>query len=228
LTFQSSYTYQQAQGDGASSSGTDYSFLYNRKLGYGTNGSFPFHQFIFAPTWEVPFGKGRHFGGNSPRAMDAALGGWNLDAVSTVYSGFGFDPNYDAPSGFSRPDVGPNNIPNQGTADPYSGAKHDRSQWFAGGLGGAFVLPASNTFGAYPISGLRGPRFYEQDLAITKNFAIAEKMHATLRAEAYNLFNHTNLGIPANNVTANNAGQITGLAFGSAMRRMQFALRFQF
>ena len=228
LTFQSSYTYQQAQGDGASSSGTDYSFLYNRKLGYGTNGSFPFHQFIFAPTWEIPFGKGRHFGSNSPRAMDAALGGWNLDAVSTVYSGFGFDPNYDAPSGFSRPDVGPNNIPNQGTADPYSGAKHDRSQWFAGGLGGAFVLPAPNTFGAYPISGLRGPRFYEQDLAITKNFAIAEKMHATLRAEAYNLFNHTNLGIPANNVTANNAGQITGLAFGSAMRRMQFALRFQF
>jgi hypothetical protein len=34
--------------------------------------------------------------------------------------------------------------------------------------------------------------------------------------------------MPAGNVTANNAGQITGLAFGSTMRRMQFALRFQF
>ena len=36
----------------------------------------------------------------------------------------------------------------------------------------------------------------------------------------------TNLGMPADNVTAGNAGQITGLAFGSTMRRMQFALRF--
>jgi hypothetical protein len=228
LTFQASYTYQESQGDGFSSSGADYSFLYNRKLGYGTNGLFPFHQFIFAPTWEVPFGKGRHFGSSSPRAIDAVLGGWNIDAVSTVYSGFGFDPTYDAPSGFSRPDVGPNNIPNQGSADPYAGAKHDRSQWYAGGLGGAFVLPAPNTFGNYPIAGLRGPRFYEQDMALAKNFAITEKARATLRAEAYNLFNHTNLGMPAGNVTASNAGQITGLAFGSTMRRMQFALRFQF
>ena len=82
--------------------------------------------------------------------------------------------------------------------------------------------------GAVPISGLRGPKFYQQDMALAKGFALTEKLRATLRAEAYNLFNRTNLGMPANNVTANNAGQITALAFGSTMRRMQFALRFQF
>ena len=124
--------------------------------------------------------------------------------------------------------MGPNNIPSIGSGDPYAGAAHDRSQWFKGGLGGAFVLPAPNTFGNYPIMSLRGPRFYEQDMALAKAFAVTEKFHATLRAEAYNLFNHTNLGMPADNVTAGNAGQITNLAFGSTMRRMQFALRFQF
>jgi outer membrane receptor protein involved in Fe transport len=228
LTFQTNYTYQLAQGDGDSSSGTDYSFLYDRKLGYGTSGMFPYHQFIFAPTWEIPFGKGRKFGSQMHRAIDIALGGWNIDAVSTVYSGFGFDPHYDAPAGYSRPDVGPNNIPSIGSGDPYAGAAHDRSQWFKGGLGGAFVLPAPNTFGNYPIMSLRGPRFYEQDMALAKAFALTEKFRATLRGEAYNLFNHTNLGMPADNVTAGNAGQITNLAFGSTMRRMQFALRFQF
>jgi hypothetical protein len=162
------------------------------------------------------------------RAMDIALGGWNLDAVSTVYSGFGFDPHYDSPAGFSRPDVGPNNIPDQGSGDPYAGVPHDRSKWFQGGLGSAFVLPAANTFGTYPIMQLRGPRFYEQDMAIGKAFGVKEKLHVTMRAEVYNLFNHTNLGMPADNVTAANAGQITNLAFGSTMRRMQFALRLQF
>ena len=228
LTFHSSYTYQISQGDGQSSSGTDYSFLYNRSLGYGENGSFPHHQFVFSPTWEIPFGKGRHFGNNMSRGLDLAFGGWNIDAVTTIYGGFGFDPHYDAPSGFSRPDVGPNNIPDKGSQDPFAGAKKNRDQWFAGGLGGAFVLPAPNTFGVYPIMSLRGPRQFQQDMALSKSFAPTEKIRATLRAEAYNLFNHTNLGMPADNVTANNAGQITGLAFGTTMRRMQFALRFQF
>jgi hypothetical protein len=49
-----------------------------------------------------------------------------------------------------------------------------------------------------------------------------------LRGEAYNLFNHTNLGMPGDNVTAGNAGQITGIAFGSQMRRLQYALRLDF
>ncbi len=228
LTFHSSYTYQISQGDGATSGDGNWAFLYNRPLGYGTNGYFPHHQFTFSPVWEIPFGKGRKFGSNISRGLDFALGGWNLDAVSVVYSGFGFDPNYDAPPGYSRPDVGPNNIPNQGSADPYAGSSHDRAQWFKGGLGGAFVLPAPNTFGTYPISSLLGPRFYEQDLALAKTFKPTEKLGITLRAEGYNIFNHTNLGMPANNVTASNAGQITGIAFGSNMRRMQYALRFQF
>ncbi len=228
LTFHSSYTYQLAQGDGATSADANWAFFYNRSLGYGTNGFFPHHQFTFSPVWEIPFGTGRKFGSNTSRALDLALGGWNLDAVSVVYSGFGFDPNYDAPPGYSRPDVGPNNIPDQGSGDPYSGATHNRDQWYQGGLGGAFVLPAPNTFGTYPIGSLLGPRFYEQDLALAKTFKPTEKLGITLRAEGYNIFNHTNLGMPANNVTASNAGQITGIAFGSNMRRMQYALRFQF
>ncbi|HEY1342969.1 MAG TPA: carboxypeptidase regulatory-like domain-containing protein, partial [Bryobacteraceae bacterium] len=219
LTFHSSYTYQVSQLDGATSGDGNWAFIYNRPLGYGTNGYFPHHQFTFAPTWEIPFGKGRKFGNSVHRGVDLALGGWNLDAVTVVYSGFEFDPTYDAPPGFSRPDVGPNNIPNQGSSDPYAGARQDRSQWFAGGLGGAFVLPAPNTFGTYPISSLKGPKYYGQDMALAKNFKFTERFIMTLRAEAYNIWNHTNLGMPANNVTASNTGQITGIAFGSNMRR---------
>ena len=61
---------------------------------------------------------------------------------------------------------------------------------------GAYALPASNTFGNYPINTLIGPLFINQDLSLSKSFAITERMHFTLRGDATNAFNHTNLGSP--------------------------------
>jgi hypothetical protein len=162
------------------------------------------------------------------RAFDVVLGGWNLDGVTTFYSGFGFTPHFDAPAGAIRPDVGPNNVPDKGDSDPYAGAKKNRDQWFTPGLGTAFLLPANGQFGRYPINSLKGPIFINQDVALAKAFAATEKVRFTLRAEAYNVFNHTNLGMPESNVTAGNAGRITGIAFGSQMRRLQYALRLDF
>lgn len=223
-----SYTLQKAQGDGQAPDGADYSFLYNRPLGYAQNAFVPRHQFTLAQNWEIPFGRGRKFGNNLNRGLDYALGGWNLNGVTQYYSGRFFTPHFDAPPGAIRPDVGPNNVPDIGAKDPFAGAKKDRSQWFAGGLGGAFLLPANNVFGNYPANTIPGPRFINQDLSLAKTFAFAEKYRFSLRAEAYNVFNHTNLANPADNVTAGNAGLITSIAFGSSMRRMQYGLRLDF
>jgi hypothetical protein len=227
FSMHTSYTLQKGQGDGQGDA-ADYSFLYNRSLAYGENFSVPRHQFIWAPTVAIPFGKGRKYGSSLNRGLDFALGGWNLDGVTTYYSGFGFNPHFDAPAGAIRPDVGPNNIPAQGSKSPYDGAKGNRDQWFVGGLGGAFLLPANNQFGAYPVNQLKGPRFINQDISLSKSFALTERARFTLRGEAYNVLNHTNLGMPADNVTAGNAGQITSIAFGSQMRRLQYALRLDF
>lgn len=226
-TLTGSYTLQKGQGDGQGDGG-DYTFLYDRTLGYGENASVPRHQLTLAQNFEVPFGRGRKYGKGLNRGVDYALGGWNIDGVTQFYSGFGFNPHFDSPPGALRPDVGPNNIPDQGGKDPSDGAKRNRDQWYAGGLGGAFLLPANNAFGRYPINTLKGPKFINQDLSLAKSFVVTEKMRITLRGEAYNLFNHTNLGMPADNVTAGNAGQITGISFGSQMRRLQYALRFDF
>jgi hypothetical protein len=227
-TLSGSYTLQKAQGDGQAQDGIDYSFLYDRSLGYGESWNVPRHQLILAQTFEVPFGRNRKYGASLNRAFDYVLGGWNIDGVTTYYSGFGFNPTFDAPAGALRPDVGPNNIPDKGTKDPYDGAPKDRHQWFTPGLGGAFLLPANNTFGRYPIGELKGPQFINQDLALAKGFAVTERVRFTLRGEAYNVFNHTNLGMPERNVTAGTAGQITTISFGSLMRRLQYAFRVDF
>jgi hypothetical protein len=162
------------------------------------------------------------------RGVDLVFGGWNIDGVTTYYSGFGFTPTFDAPPGAVRPDVGPNNIPDKGTADPFEGARKDRTQWYSGGLGSAFLLPANGVFGRYPVNSLKGPPFINQDVALAKAFRVTETSRFTLRGEAYNVFNHTNLGMPERNVSSGNAGQINSIAFGSQMRRLQFALRFDF
>lgn len=104
----------------------------------------------------------------------------------------------------------------------------NRGQWFVSGLGGAFLVPADNSFGNYPINSLLGPGFYQQDLSLAKTFKATEKVSINLRAEAFNVWNHTNLGNPNSNVTSGDAGRISGLAGNSQMRRMQFGIRIGF
>ncbi len=223
-TLNANYALQKAQGDQ-----DGWAFLYNRPLGYSESGDFSRHQFTAAQTLEIPFGKGRHFGSSINRGVDAVLGGWMVSGVTVFYSGRPFTPNIgDFPTGSVRPNAGPSGRPDKGSGDPFKGAKGNRDQFFVGGLGTAFLVPANNTFGNYRPNTLHGPIFINQDLSLAKSFAVTERMKLQLRAEAFNAFNHTNLGDPNNNVTSPNVGQITGLAPNYEMRRMQFALRLDF
>lgn len=227
-TLQGSYTYQRQFGDGWGYD-SNYYFLYDRKAGQGYSSTLPRNQITLAQSYEIPFGRGRQYGASMNRAVDLAVGGWRIAGVTTYYSGFPFSPSLESygPGG-GQPNVGPNNRPNQGSGDPMSGAQGNRNQWFVGGVGGAFLFPSPNTFGTYPINTLFGPRFIQQDLSLAKTFRITERIGFELRTDASNVFNHTNLGLPNNDVQSPNAGQITGLGGGATMRRLQFAgtLRF--
>ena len=225
LTLQAGYTLQYAEA----TNGDSYAFLYDRPLGYGNEEAVSRNTFTLATNYEIPFGRGRRYGGNLNRALDLAAGGWSVNGITVLYSGIPFTPSIGTePAGVITPNVGPNNRPDQGTQSPYSGAQQSRSQWFVGGLGSAFLAPASYTFGNYPVNGLFGPKFVNQDLSLSKNFVVTERFKMNLRAEAFNVFNHTSLGLPNSNVTDPNAGQITGLANGSQMRRFQFGMRLDF
>ncbi|MFN0101264.1 MAG: TonB-dependent receptor domain-containing protein [Bryobacteraceae bacterium] len=227
FSYNVNYTYQDAVGD----SGDSFTFLYNRPLGRGQRDNITHQQFVFAPTWELPFGRGRKFGGEWNRLLNGLVGGWNVSGISTLYSGRPFTPNIgDTPSGAVRPNAGPAGRPDSGTASPYENAKGDRTQFYVGGIGSGapFALPANNTFGNFPINGLRGPGFFNQDASLMKYFSFTEKYRMSLRLETFNSLNHTNLGDPESNVTSPNAGRITGIAPSYEMRRLQFALRLDF
>jgi hypothetical protein len=74
----------------------------------------------------------------------------------------------------------------------------------------------------------RGPKFFNTDAALFKDFAFTERFKLQFQFQAFNVFNHRNLDLPNTNVDASNGGSITGLAFGSQMRRLQFGLKLAF
>jgi hypothetical protein len=232
-TLQGNYTYQRQWGPGWDPYDSNYYFIYDRSAGYGNGSAFAHNQITLAQTYDIPVGKGRKYMSSMNRFADAAIGGWTLSGVTTFYSGFPFSPTF-GNSYAGQPNTGPKNRPNQGSGFTYD---NSRAQWFSGCptvagapdcTGGSFLYPAANAFGNYPINTLLGPSFVQQDLTLAKTFKLTEKLGFQLRTDASNIFNHTNLGLPNTNVDQSSAGQITGIAGGATMRRLQFSgtLRF--
>jgi len=223
-TLTGNYTYQNSLGDGWGGN-EGYTFLYDRPLGYGESPLMPHQQWVLANVFDLPFGKGRKWGTNANRFVDAVFGGWNLSAIYTFYSGFPFMPTIDNYNGATQPYTGPNNRPDVGSGPIYAPNKN-RNQWILGiGQTGAYKFPAAGTFGNYPIDTLIGPWFNNFDATLQKQFAITERMRFTLRVDSTNVLNHTNLGGPNADVQSGTVGQITGTAQGGGyqMRRIQFS-----
>jgi hypothetical protein len=210
--------------------------MYNRALGHGSDGYTPRSEIVAVQNYEIPYGKGKTFGSNSGPIANAILGGWRVDGITTFETGLQFTALIAAyPSGYAYPSVGPT-FPNRGILSPYEGAAHNRTQWYKGastaalaaGTAQTFTLPTQNTFGNNGFNNLYGPIYINQDVAAMKSVLVAEKYKFTLRADAFNVFNHANLGLPDANITDATAGKITSLAVNANMRRLQFALRMEF
>jgi hypothetical protein len=100
---------------------------------------------------------------------------------------------------------------------------------------GPFALPACGQIGNVGINSYRGPHAFYDDMALSKNFTVTERVRAQFRFDAYNLFNHPVLALPNNCVDCGGqAGQITDIEHDSApgapigMRQLQFGVRVTF
>ncbi len=82
---------------------------------------------------------------------------------------------------------------------------------------------------------MSGPNYWRTDASLFKKFAFTETTELEFRIEAVNVFNHVNLGQPADFIgdPANpdsNAGVISSTAFfgSDPQRNFQFALKLKF
>ena len=60
----------------------------------------------------------------------------------------------------------------------------------------AFAIPKPGTFGNLVRNQIHGPRFFQQDMIVSKKFAITESANIEFRGEVFNVFNVTNFANP--------------------------------
>ncbi len=182
--------------------------------------------------WELPFGHGKQLLGSAPMWLDEMIGGWQLSTIYTFRTGAPltcsdsgvYNVNYEY-SSFC--------ILNPGSALPAtSSLTFDQTgapSIFANtNVNSAFVASYPGVVGTRGI--VRGPHFWNDDLAISKFFRLPkEGYRLQLRGEGYNVLNHENFGTPALSISSPTTfGEITSTAGGSAPRVLQLAMRFEF
>ena len=176
--------------------------------------------------YELPFGHGKRWFSSGGMA-DRIAGGWQLNGIVTLLSGFPFTPL----AGSNRSGDGDTRNPDRPSLNPsFTGqvVTGNPSQWFNPN---AFTLPAAGTWGTLGRGVYRGPGLADVDLSLFKNMALVERTTLQFRAEFFNALNRTNFG-PVNGTVfsgtsiSGSAGLITSTATTS--RQIQFGLKLIF
>ena len=206
------------------------------RVGYGPDDYNRKHVFSFSSVYELPFGKGKHFMGDASRAMDYVVGGWQLTTTTNWSSGLPWSPSYnecssDIDTGPCRPILVGHLSTSVGHFDPVAGSVPFYTPVPAlannGDTNGAFQRPQIAHFGSGR-NAFYGPRFFNSDLSLFKNFTITEQVKGQFRFEAFNVFNKVNLGNPNNCIDCSGGGTISGLAPNASMRQLDFGMKFTF
>jgi hypothetical protein len=189
------------------------------------------HSFTTGFNYDLPFGRGKQFGGNMNRVLDMAVGNWHLNGLLSLRTGIAYSLNGQSCQGvWSRcmPDVAPGAEANQA---PKGGRTPE--QWFDISV---YKVAAPLTGGNLGIQTMVGPPTKTLDFSTFKDFAVTERFRFQFRGEAINLFNHPVFNLPGQNINDSKAvnpnnngnfGLITSTVNGTE-RRIQGSLRLSF
>jgi hypothetical protein len=225
LTVGTQWTWSHSLGDtGGSNEAQTTMNPYNFKADWGNNAFDVRHSFNGTALYEMPFGRGRKYMQNAPRAMNLLFGGWELGGVLNARSGLPIDLTMarndivyqvNATGQYVNAPI----VASDGTVlttpvvnNPYGGAfRSNRRPSVVGGVSpflsntadkrvflnpAAFSVPAPGQFGNLGRWALHGPGLAQLDLTLHKDIAMTEKIRVEFRAEVYNVLNHTNFANP--------------------------------
>jgi hypothetical protein len=177
---------------------------------------------------DLPIGKGKRYFANLPGPANQALGGWGINGITTMQSGFPLaisaasNPLSQFGFGSLRPNVDGPNTRIRGSAQGRV------NEWFNVD---EFSQPDTFSVGNEPRldSQLRSAGIANWDFAGFKGISLTERIHLQFRAEFFNLFNRVQFAPPNTACcTLNNSqfGVVTSQA--NTPRLVQFALRAEF
>jgi hypothetical protein len=138
------------------------------------------------------------------RLLRTTLGGWEISGIVTMTSGLPINPQLTGgQSGNGLPNA--TNRPDKISSVSYP---HKVGEWFDTA---AFASPAAGTWGNAGFNSLRGPGRNNWNLSLFKSFQFSEDRgrRLELRAESFNVWNHTQFDQVSNALGASNFGQVT-------------------
>ncbi len=182
--------------------------FYNLAADYGTSEYDQPYNSTTSFVWALPFGQ------QSSPAVKAIIGGWQLAGINRMNSGEPVTLTYTpgatfVVSGIAQDFRGANNYRANVTCDPIaSGADQTINNWFNKSCVSVPTDP-SQPFGNAARNSVRGPAFWQIDLAASKRIPLGGPVNFEFRLEAFNLLNHTNFRAPNGNRSTGGFGTIT-------------------
>jgi hypothetical protein len=223
LVLNAFYTFAKALDDCDSDSGTctGVAPLTNRNLSKGRAGYDRHHTFLVSETYDLPFGKGRHFLNHS-RVLDLLIGGYNVSWITTVETGtpltFSYtnNPNNEYPSSIANqvPDLVCNHISMQEfhLGDAIGGNRFNQALENGFLSPGCFAAPAAFTPGNAGRGIVTGSGIIGNLASASKTFSINERWKMQLRFDYQNPFHNFSLSNPTTSLDFKNPqlfGKIT-------------------
>jgi hypothetical protein len=185
-------------------------------------------------TYQLPLGRGQHFGAGWNRATDMVLGGWQVGGNMTFHTGVPLVPTL---ASGNLPDA--NQVPNLLFEPAISGSPQSNLRQYLNPA--AFSIPAPYTFGTAPrtLNRARGPALREGDVSLFKSIYFNAERHRNVqfRFEAFNVTNTPFFSSPNTSVGSSSFGIISSTQssaqgtpgfFGAGPRQLQVGLKLNY
>jgi hypothetical protein len=198
----------------------------------------PRHAFKTNWVYELPFGRGRRYGGNVNGLVDRLIGGWEFDGGGRVQSGqilsfgnvrligmtdrelqevFTVEERIDPISGLQRLFILPQDIIDNTIKAFSTSATSPTGYGSLGSPSGRYFAPANGPDCIQIVNGdcaprdhyVTGPKFVRFDLAVVKRITLVGRTNFEFRAEMLNAFNNVNFTPVAQTGNANTLNQVT-------------------
>jgi hypothetical protein len=231
MTFITTYAISKAISDapgfggGGASTGGRMQNVLDRKAEKGLAELDHHQRFTTAAVYDLPFGRGKRFGSGWNGILNAIAGGWGIDGILTLQSGYPMtivragDPGSVGTNSALRPDLvcNPNLPRGQQTVERF----FNTSCYVAPEA----LIPGDVRYGTAGRSTATGPGLIGTDFSARKSTTIGERLKTEFRAEFFNAANHTNFSTPNRNLGDGNFGRVTDAA---DPRIIQFGLKLLF
>jgi hypothetical protein len=233
LTFRGAYTWSKAEDDGDSLNATAAANAPalvanpdNIRADWGPATYDVRNAGVINVSYDLPIGNGRRLLGGMNGAANSIIGGWTLNSIVTIQSGFPFTPQLS----FNPSNDGDSKNPVRPSWNPaFTGPviEGGTAQWFNPA---AFIVPTTGTFGNVGRNVLTGPGLATWDFSVLKDTHLFERLDLQFRAEIFNILDRTNLDTPNLIVYTSPTGTPSPVAgtftqTSTTARQVQFGLK---